>query len=98
MYRRLFVAVLVAALTLAVAPRAASGLGGGEARPRGDAPFRCMYRCVDRADSNAVRPNWERGDGWSRPARGDSWDRWHGPRWSYRQERWERRGWWDRRD
>lgn len=48
MFRRLFVAVLVAALTLAVAPRPSFGLDASPVRPRADDHLRCMYRCQER--------------------------------------------------
>ena len=113
MFRRLFVSVLVAALTLAVAPHPASGLG--------DDHFRCMYRCKQRGDSYAqprrsspVRPlrhdcscGWGQG-GWGRGGHGPwSGAGWHGGQnraegygdgWYHRPGRWDRRDRGDRGD
>ncbi|MEW6477648.1 MAG: hypothetical protein AB1679_35835 [Actinomycetota bacterium] len=67
MVRRLFVPVLLAALTLGVAPAPAFGFHGRDGRAWSGDHFRCMYRCDDRGDSFRPpprRPPWE---SWTRP-------------------------------
>ena len=68
MLRRLFVPVILAALTVGAAPDPSFGLGGGErpVRPRVGDHFQCMYRCAER--------------GLEPPARRSSWGSWPSPR------------------
>ncbi len=67
MLRRLFVPVILAALTLGAAPDPAFGLGSGErqVRLRAGDHLQCMYRCAERGlEPPTRRYGW---GSWPRP-------------------------------